>query len=247
MPSSTESSHVNNVENFGLLIDRVKGLGDAYVPTADELKVASLEALYSASQPHFDAVNKALADFDTVRNLRRQAFAPLPALSTRIMHAASALGISPETQADFQRVNRKIQGGRKTPAAAPGTSPTSDGDTLTRRSVSQRGFDNMVAHLNELVVLCESEVKYKPQEEDLKAIALRALYNRLTKINRGIGAFEDAYSRSLTARNRHLYTDTTGLVATAGNVKRYVSSVFGTQSDERKRLSELKFRSAKGN
>lgn len=86
-----------------------------------------------------------------------------------------------------------------------------------------------------------SQSGYAPNETALKVATLTTLLADMrTKNTAAINALTPL-SNARIARNTILYTDGTGLVDIAGEVKKYVKSVFGGTSPQYKQVSGLKF------
>ena len=100
----------------------------------------------------------------------------------------------------------------------------------------------MIDHMDNLITLVTTEPSYKPNEKDLTAIALNDLLTKLKAANKAVKDADTAYSNSRISRNKLLYADNTGLVPTAGEVKKYVRSVYGASAPEYKQISGLQFK-----
>jgi len=71
---------------------------------------------------------------------------------------------------------------------------------------------------------------------------LQTLLAELKAKNTGVINTYTAYSNARIDRNKVLYTDNTGLVDLALEVKKYVKSVFGAGSPQYKQVSGIKFK-----
>ena len=63
--------------------------------------------------------------------------------------------------------------------------------------------------------------------------------------NNAVGTEYTNVSNARIVRDKGLYTEKTGLVDTANEVKDYVKSIFGYTSPEYKQISKIKFTKAK--
>lgn len=245
MASISETGHAVNVDNFGALITGIKGLGPRYNPATDNLKVASLESLYNAAPGVLTKVKTGKTDFDTATNLRQQRFDPLPSLATSVFNAFSICGASKEAIADMKTVNKKIQGTRaKRKDVSPSDSEATPPAPKTV-SASQQSFTMLADNFEKMIVICESEPQYKPNESDITVSALRSYHQSLLDANKAMAQVEEAFARCLESRDSFLYAPDSGVIDLAGKVKKYVRSVFKTASPEFKRLNAIRFKKIK--
>jgi len=114
--------------------------------------------------------------------------------------------------------------------------------THATNSVSQQSFDGLIDNFGKFIQLLAAEPLYIPNETELKVVTLNAqLVNPLKSSNSAVIGANTAFSNVLITRNTTLYGDKTGLVDVAGEVKKYVKSVFGIRSAQFKEISALKF------
>ncbi|MCM5663674.1 hypothetical protein [Galbibacter mesophilus] len=66
--------------------------------------------------------------------------------------------------------------------------------------------------------------------------------NQLIKATQVVNQTEANFNKLLLERNEILYTEETGLHATAKDVKNYVKSVYGAKAPEYKHLRSIEFR-----
>lgn len=254
MANSNETGHAKNVANFENLISFCTGYGADYNPSKDNLKLPALNTLFASAQTALQSVKTTKTNFDNATNLREIGFEPFKKLCTRIVNALEATDASTQTVDDAKTINRKIQGkraGNLPLSSGAGSVPigASGGEMPivedNHNSVSQQSFDNMIDHFTKLIQLLSSEPMYNPNETDLKVVALNTLLTNLKTYNTAsITAITD-YSNARIARDTTLYETDTGLVDVAGEVKKYVKSVFGATSPQFKQISGLLFRTLK--
>ena len=144
---------------------------------------------------------------------------------------------------DAKTINRKIQGSRKggnnTPT--PSEPPNPDEPQPDGTSVSQQSYDSLIENFARLVDLVSSEPTYTPNEVELQVATLTALVTDLRAKNTAVINANTALSNARLSRNITLYKEKTGLVDVAGEVKKYVKSVFGATSPQYKQISKIKF------
>ena len=138
---------------------------------------------------------------------------------------------------------RKIQGKRATPIKNLPVDP--DAPAPVSISASQQSYTQLVMHYAGLIDLVKSEVKYTPNETDLKPAALDAKYTELDTNNKDVLSAHTAVTKARTDRNKILYTPETGIVDNAKLVKTYVKGAFGASSVEFKKVSGIAFKVVK--
>jgi hypothetical protein len=253
MASTSETGHAKNVANFEDLISFCTGYGTSYNPTKAAIKLPALNTLLTNSRNSLIAVNTALSPFNNTVNAREIAFVPLSKLVTRIINALDATDATTQVVKDAKTIARKLQGKRAEklspppppppPAAsiAPSPLPTPLPITPVHISASQMSFDSRIENFSKLITLLTNEPLYAPNETDLKLIALNTLLTSLKTTNTAVVNGTTPLSNARISRNSILYATGTGLVDIAGEVKKYVKSVFGGTSPQYKQVSGLKF------
>ncbi|MBK6937671.1 MAG: hypothetical protein IPH18_12895 [Chitinophagaceae bacterium] len=243
MPAINETGHAKNVANFEDLIAFCNGYS-TYNPTAASLSIASLGTKLTDARTAINGVIAAQTTFNNAVNVRKTAFEDLRPLATRVVNAFEACGADAEKVKDAKTINRKIQGKRATtkdttPANGnPADTPPSGGTI----SASQQSYDQLMEHFARLINLLTTTAAYAPNETDINLTALATKLGVMQTTNTDVANTYTAWSNSRIARNAELYDDLTGLVATAGNVKKYVKSLFGSGSPQYKQVSALMFR-----
>lgn len=93
--------------------------------------------------------------------------------------------------------------------------------------------------------MLEAEPLYRPNETELQLNVLKTRLTTLQTQNAAVDTAYAAYSNALIVRNETLYGEGEGLVGIAGDVKRYVRSLFGATSPQFKQLSGITFTALK--
>ena len=238
MPSISETGHAKNVANFQDLIASVIGYGAIYNPSKTILKLANLQSKQVAELTNISTVITKNTAFNNAVNDRAIEFSDVRSLSTRFGNAFSSTDASDEKVNDVKGFNRKIQGKRASTAAK-----TTDPSTPAPKSISasQQSYDKIVQHWNAQVAIAQTETSYIPNENSLKIVALVAKGAAMLAKNNAVGTEYINVSNARIARDKGLYTDKTGLVDIANEVKDYVKSIFGYTSPEYKQISKIKF------
>ena len=108
-------------------------------------------------------------------------------------------------------------------------------------STSQQSYDQLIQHLAGLTSVLDAEPSYAPNETELQVATLQAKQADLTAKNTAVAVAYTTISNSRIARNETLYSNTTGLVETALEVKKYVKSVFGATSPQYAQVKSITF------
>ena len=98
-----------------------------------------------------------------------------------------------------------------------------------------------VDNFDALVKILAAEPLYAPNEADLKVAALTAKQIALDKANNDVKSSVVPFNNAVIARNKALYTKTTGLCDVGQGSKDYVRSAFGFSSPEFKQVVKFKF------
>ena len=251
MKNSKEQGHEKNVANFNLLISECKSLGALYVPSNGDLTVDKLTDLATRAKATLLAQGTAKSELDLAVNARTTMFEGLPKLITRIFRAARSAKFSDKDLKDMQEHIRKIRGTRantkvtkaikdaKLSTTPPEGEPTAAPATV---SVSQKGFDNQIKHLRELVDGLKINPLYKPNEESLKVETLTRLIDDMDAQNQ---KSKDAYVALFNLRQQRdalLYKNGAGLYDIVMAVKDYIMSTEDTPPSAITRIRNISFR-----
>lgn len=243
----SETGHAKNVANFQKLITAVTGLGTAYNPSKESIKLTALNHQLSTAKTAIHAFNAAEATWKNSVKVREQAFDPFGKLITRVGSALKASGSSPLIDETALSIIRKLQGRRATPKRTPEEiqATEAEGKSVKEISTSQMSYDSRLSNFDKLIKLLATVPEYAPNETELSIDGLNALYEQLSSTNSEVINTEVPLSNARIARNEVLYTPLTGLIDLAADVKMYVKSVFGATSPQFKSISGLSFTTAK--
>ncbi len=238
MASTSETGHAKNISNFQEVIDACIGYGATYQPSRDDLKLPALNAKKAACEFAHKAVKDPMADYGQAVGAREELYATVDPLTTRVNNlfqitdAPDNVKKTAKTTADKIRgMNRK----RKKPLP-PGEAPEDN-----EHSTSQRSYVMIADNFETLISIVSAEPTYDPGEDDLKVAALEATHAEMISLNTATNHAFDIVNAKRTDRNKLLYAAGGGLVDTALDVKKYVSSAFGARSSKYKEISGIKF------
>ena len=237
--SVSEVGHAKNVANFADLISYCTAYGTTYNPSKAALQLTALNTLLTSAQTELANVTTAKNAFDTVTGDRQLTFEPLKPLATKVFNYLSVTDATSETIADAKTINNKLQGKRTgTTAENPPTEGENQNNTV---SVSRQSYDMLTENFASFVDLVSSVPSYTPNETELTTASLTAYLGELQTANTNVINAEVAYSNARISRNSVLYSENTGLVDIASDVKKYVKAIFGATSPQYKQISGIKF------
>ena len=241
MASTSETGHAKNVANFQDLISFCTGYGATYNPTNPRLSLAELENLYTTSQSKLQAVANTKTSFDNATNERRNAFADLKPLATRIVNSFAISGADPLAVDNAKSINKKLQGSSKKSSLSLGEGQ--EGEVTTNSiSTSQQSYDRLIDHFANLIEVLLQNPLYAPNETELQTTTLQTKLQELQTKNTNLINAYTQYSNAMIDRNNTLYNPVIGLVQTSKEVKQYVKSVFGAISPQYQQVSGLEFK-----
>ncbi len=247
MASTTETGHAKNVSNFETLIAFCAGYGTAYNPSKAVVKLPALNALLTSAKNSLTAINTALPPFTNAVNAREIVFDPLSKLITRVVNGVDVSNVPKQVVADVKTIAKKIQGkrvGDKLPTVVDDPNTPED-ESQKSISASQMSFNSRIENMDKLIQLLSAQAGYAPNETDLKVSTLTILLADMRTKNTVATNALTPLSNARIARNTLLYATGTGLVDIAGEVKKYVKSVFGGTSPQYKQISGLQFTKVK--
>lgn len=242
MATFSEIGHAKNIANFQQLIAFVEGYGTTYNPSKNALKLPQLNALVTLSQTHLEEVITKNTIYNNAVNERIIEFANLKGLSTRIINALETTDATDEKINNAKTFNRKLQGKR---ASQPTTSADTNAAPPNTISASQQSYDQQIQHLGGLIAVLQSEASYTPNETDLTIASLTTKQANLNAKNNAVAVAYVNVSNSRITRNNTLYSNETGLVETAAEVKKYIKSIFGATSQEYALVKGIQFKKIK--
>lgn len=243
MASTSETGHAKNVANFETLISFCSGYGASFNPSKAAIKLPALNTLLTDAKTSLTAINTALPASTNAVNAREIVFAPLRTLATKIVNAVDASDVPKQVVKDVKSIARKLQGRRATPKAATVVDDpnTPEDESKKSNSASQMSYDNRIENMEKLIQLLSSQPGYAPNETELQVASLNTLLADMQAKNTAAINALTPVSNARIARNNLLYKKGTGLIDIAGEVKKYVKSVFGASSPQYKQVGGLKF------
>jgi len=241
--SRKNKGHLINIVNFEQLLTVCKGYGIEYQPSSSKLTISSLEDTLSDAKTIFDNLKTQKTAFDNAVNEREIVFTDLRKLSTRIINSLAVSDASSQTLQDAKSLNRKMQGKRAKAIvlADPKAAKNDDEKPIKHNAIRQSSFNRLLDNFNSLLKVLEAETSYKPKEADLKLLSLQTLATSMNDANISLINVADRYQKAQIARNQLFYLQKGNLVDTGQAVKKYVRSLFGSNSPMFKQVLGISF------
>lgn len=243
MSTTKETGHKVNIENLDQMIVSLKGLGEAYNPSNEDISISSLEQKLVDARASASKLSDVKQPYTAATDARQLAFEPLEQKVTRAFNALKATKTSAQTDESAKALVRKIKGQKAALKKTAKTSATETGAQAENNEISsaQLGYDDLLQNFDEFIKLLEITPLYVPNETDLKIRSLKEYKADLTLKNHAVIDTKIIVSNARIARNEVLYKPLTGLVDKATDVKTYVKSVFGAKSPQFRQISGLVF------
>jgi hypothetical protein len=235
-----ETGHAKNVANLEKLISYCQSYGERYNPGSENIHLKNLDDLLAQSQQAMKRTDEAKTQFNNASNERNIVFSDNKTLSTRILNAFIAFGTNELYIKTLQGINRKIQGKRAKPKSNDKDENGNPTDDKTI-SVSQQSFDSVLNFYQSLLELLTAEPLYKPNEEALSLTGLQLKISEMQAANSAVIKATVSLSGARIHRNKTLYEPKNGLLQISKNVKKYIKSVFGANSEEVSQVNMLVF------
>jgi hypothetical protein len=237
-----KTGHAKNVESFEKLVGICTSFGAAYAPSKTSIKLAAINTVLASAQQSLQQVKVAQNAFDNSSNNRELSITALRKLASRIINALAATDATSQTVSDGRSIVRKINGNSyvlraPVPASAAGTSTLE----VVSRSRSQRDAYSMVDNFARLLQTVTTEANYKPVETDLQVVVLGTTLTLFRDRNKAVSQAELTLQNARIVRNKVLYTDTNSMHASAMAIKKYVKSVFGSESEQYELVAKVSF------
>jgi len=254
MKKIAESGHIKNVALYDKLVVNAEETGGSYNPAANELKINNL--IFRRDEIHnaMDSLNVAEAENDEAINNRQFIYVELLNRSARIVGEALACGADEKLMSDIKTWIRKLSGQRakaiiEPAVVVPPTDETADTGkvgsdlaTKVKRSVSQQGFDNRLGHYRKIIEIVGQISGYAPNEAEMSLLGLKALGDEALIATKTVNQKMHNLNVARTLRDKLLYRNGTGLIFLGERLKGYFKATFGPQSNEYKKVKDVKFK-----
>jgi len=257
MSTSLNSGHAKNAVNLSKLNQILATFGGSYNPANKHINLPSLVVLQTSADDKLTAVNTALTTWKNDTNNREIAFQDLDKFSTKLLGALQSMDVAPQTIDDFQALVKKMRGeGKLTKADAGKTNPDGSQPDPTKPagdptqpapipdptiSTSQQGFDNKLEHFGKMVLLLQNEALYIPNEAGFTVAELSTKLTTLIAANDTANTSSANLQAARIDRNTFFYKDGTGILSTVKQVKSYVKSLYGANSQQYKAVTAVPF------
>jgi hypothetical protein len=244
MKSTSEAGMSTYAGHFQMLMGFCERLGIRYNPQSPALQIPAMRAQLTEVQAAINAVDVLIPVYVTAESARKNVFALMPPIATRIQAAAAVADLPDAIMVHIKEAVRKIRGERAKKITVD--EAAQNGDTPVKHaSVSQRSFNEQIEHFSQLIELVASQPSYAPSETELSIPSLRTLLSNMRNANNDVMAATTPLTAARQARDLLLFAPKTGMIDTALAVKLYVKAAFGAQSPEFKEANHISFKNRK--
>jgi hypothetical protein len=243
MKTTIGTGHEQNVTNFELLGTIVATFNETYNPPRPTLAIPGLTDLLQKGKLEINAVNSAEIVSKNARAARVLVFEDFDKLITRAINALRIAGVSAQTLAQAEAIVRDLRGKRASGLLSDEelAAEKAKGNDITQVKVHNSTIDSKIENLGKFILFLASIPEYKPNETELKVESLQAKLAGIKSKNADVKVADAALDAARISRNVLLYTDNTGLVDTALDVKLYTKSLFGANSPQYNQISGIQF------
>lgn len=258
----SETGHNINVAHINQLNEMIITYGPIYNPAKTRLKLAELQALYTAGGVQISKVQTAKNFYSTTVDDRENAFLNTKQFTTQIIGIMAGTNVTKALIKDAKSINKRIQGTRidnpNTPPIINDETPTTEptepqpeenniqNDPLGKKhSISRQSHISIQENFADLVDLLDNATGYDPNEIQFQIPQLKAYSESLKEANEKIDFAVAQVKDKRINRNQFLYTPETGLVDTALEAKDYIKGLFGASSPEYQAADAIRFRNIK--
>ena len=237
MASNSEKGHAKNVAGFNDLITYCTGFGSKYNPSRKELGLPDLTMVHTNAEAVLSVLNKAMPTYNSAVAVKDEAFKPFNKLITKVQNSFSICGALKGEVDNAFTLAKKLKG------QATKTEKVKEAEAAGKDPISQAqlSMDMRLQNLDKYIHILAANAKYKPNEAELQVASLQALHAQLKTQSEAIVAASSPVLAARSNRNTLLYIDETGLVDIANDVKKYIRSVFTSDTMEYKKIAALKF------
>ena len=243
MKTTNGTSHEQNVTNFELLGTIISTFGRVYNPPKPSLTIPVMAELLQKGKLEINAVNAAEIVTKNAGAARSVEFDDFDKLITRSINSLRISGVSAQTLAQAEAIVRDLRGKRASGLLSDEelAAEKAKGNNITQVKVHNSRIDSKIENLGKYNLFLGSIPEYKPNEADLTVESLQTKLATIKSKNSAVVTAEATLDAARISRNALLYTDNTGLVDTALEVKLYVKSLFGATSPQYKQISGIEF------
>lgn len=170
------TGHTKNVANFETATIILTNLGDVYNPGQPLILLPALQAKLTAAKDALAAVDQAEAAKKIAVNARVAEFDAIIKLAVNVKRTAEVEVNDDAFTKNLAAVIRKLRGERAGDAPVDDPATPDVDESKNTRSVSARGFDNLVAYFAVIIAMLKTQPDYDPNETDVKIVTLEAKF-----------------------------------------------------------------------
>jgi len=233
MAKNPESGHPKNLANFErevLLALEAKG---NYNPFKSSLFTDELQAKLQKCKAANDTLKAAEPAFIKAQKDRKDLYAKLKSTMLRFTAIIKIIDTTDSMKESLHSIINKIKG-RRVSARIKETEIKAGEEKVNQISAAQTGFDNKLENFDRFIQRLATIATYKPNEHEHSIEGLLELKKQITQANNSVSQTHAALTNARIARNQEFYSPTDGMVAIGNEVKAYMLSVYGRNSQNYK-------------
>ena len=244
MQTKLASGHATNVVMLITLISLIPNYGENYKPSKETIKLPALQKLLDECQKVLALITNLEVANKNAIDARDQAYQLFRVLLTRINNIIKATDTSKEVRAHVNTLIRLIRLGKLTTKSSP--TPVADSQEEVKESSTiishKMGYEVRLQNFDKLIQYLASIPTYTPNEPELTIKGLTASHDDMQSKNLLAANADIQLTRARILRKAIFYAPSTGLAYAGNEAKSYIKAIFGSQSDEYKQVSKLKFK-----
>jgi len=241
--STREPRHVENVDNFSILVSKLLTFGSNYNPSNHALTIENLLTVKTQGKLVIDAVSTAEMNNKNAISSRTYSFELFDGLVTRIANTVKICGAKSMTVEQILGIIREIRGKRVSDKLSDTEVEATKVNGAGVRQVTKHNSSMKMKTENfgKLVQLLSITPEYNPNEDDLKVNTLLSKLSELKLMNEAVDESDVKLDNARASRNKVMYSEGTGLVDIAKATKMYVKALYGADSNEYAQVSGISF------
>jgi hypothetical protein len=237
MASTSEVGHNKNVANFGYTCQIVTEMGALYAPSNPSIKLPALTTVNTGLIGSLQNINQKIPIYRNLVAEREIKMTNLRFLATKIYNFSKSIAISKAEKENVNRLVKKVRGDTKVKMVLDPT------DTSSKTiSTAQTSYDNTIDFFDKLIDQIDSYPEYIPNEDDLKIVNLKLMYDDLKNLNNEVNASIITLITARKQRNDLLYFNDDNAIRLVRDIKSYLKSLGADALPYYKAVVALKLR-----
>ncbi len=246
MANNKETGHAKNLANFEREVLLALEAKKNYNPFKSILFTDELQAKLQRCKAANDALKAAEPLFIKAQKDRKDLYGKLQSTMLRFTAIIKIIDTTESMKESLHSIINKIKG-RRVSNRIKDTEMKEGEEKVNQISAAQTGFDNRLENFDKFIQRLATIQSYKPNEREHSIEGLLELKQQILQANNNVSQTYAALTNARIARNQEFYAPTDGLVTIGNEVKAYMLSVYGRNSQNYKQFAAIKFTKPAGN